>query len=95
VLSSYLTRSSLKIEQVLTSDKQLEEATRAISQITEGLIKHKKLTAVGPQTMYLDIVRDVINLIPVYWLSNNIVSLVRTACSAFGLTLSYHRSGYL
>jgi len=63
------------IEQVLTSDKQLEEATRAISQITEGLIKHNKLTAVGPQTMYLDIVRDVINLIPVYWLSNNIVGL--------------------
>ncbi|KAH9961421.1 heme peroxidase [Lactifluus volemus] len=62
------------IEQVLTSDKQLEEATRAISQITEGLIKSKKLN-VGPQTMYLDVVRDVINLIPVYWLSNNIVGL--------------------
>jgi linoleate 10R-lipoxygenase len=58
-----------------------------ISQITEGLIKSKKLN-VGPQTMYLDVVRDVINLIPVYWLSNNIVSLARVALSAFGLISS-------
>jgi linoleate 10R-lipoxygenase len=77
----------LKVEQVLTSDIQLEEATRAFSQITEGLIRQKKLkgVSVGHRTMYLDIVRDVINLVPVYWLSNNIVSLVCAARDAFGL----------
>jgi hypothetical protein len=66
----------LKVENVLTSNSQLEEATRAISRITEDLIKQKKLrvVGVGSRSVYLDVVRDVINLVPVYWLSNNIVS---------------------
>jgi linoleate 10R-lipoxygenase len=67
----------LKVERVLTSDRQLEEATRAFTRITEDLIKQKKLhvVGVGSRSMYLDVVRDIINLVPVYWLSNNIVSV--------------------
>lgn len=39
------------------------------------LIKRKQLKGVGAHTNYIDIVRDVINLLPVHWLSNDIIGL--------------------
>lgn len=60
----------LKVEDVLTRQLPLEKAAQAFLRITEGLIKQKKSKGVSP---YLDIVREVINYLPVHWLSNNIV----------------------
>jgi hypothetical protein len=61
------------VEQVLTNEEQLENAAQALSSLTDALIKGKQLKGVGPHTVYIDIVRDVINLISVHWLSNDIV----------------------
>jgi hypothetical protein len=60
----------LKVEDVLTKQVLLEEAVQAILKITKDLISQRKSKGVTP---YLDIVRDVINLVPVHWLSEHIV----------------------
>jgi hypothetical protein len=48
----------------------LEEAAQTILKITKDLISQKKSKDITP---YLDIVRDVINLVPVHWLSDHVV----------------------
>ena len=63
----------MKVEHVLTNEEQLENAAQALSSLTDALIKGKQLKGVGAHTAYIDIVRDVINLVPVHWLSNDIV----------------------
>ncbi|KAH9175686.1 heme peroxidase [Lactarius sanguifluus] len=60
---------------VLTNEQQLNNAAQALSSLTDALIKKKQLQGVGADTRYIDIVRDVINLIPVHWLSNDIIGL--------------------
>jgi hypothetical protein len=60
----------LKVEDVLTRPKPLGKATDAFKTITQELIKQAASKGAGP---YLDVVREVINLIPVHWLSNEIV----------------------
>jgi len=60
------------VEGVLTKQALLEEAAQAILQITKDLISQKKSKGVTP---YLDIVRDVINLVPVHWLSTHVIGL--------------------
>jgi hypothetical protein len=60
----------VKVEDVLTRPKQLERATNAFKRITQELIKQAASKGASP---YLDVVREVINLIPVHWLSDEIV----------------------
>ncbi|KAI0246364.1 heme peroxidase [Lactifluus subvellereus] len=74
-LGGVVSLNTIPVQKVLTSDVQLMAATRALSEITERLIRQKKLKGIGPHSMYLDIVRDVINLLPVHWLSTHILGL--------------------
>ncbi|KAI0302469.1 heme peroxidase [Russula brevipes] len=60
------------VEDVLTKQAMLEEAAQTILKITKDLISQKKSKGVAP---YLDIVRDVINLVPVHWLSDHVIGL--------------------
>lgn len=62
-----------KVDRVLTNEQELENAAQALSKLTDELIEGKQLKGSGAHTNYIDIVRDVINLIPVHWLSNDIV----------------------
>lgn len=41
---------------------------------TEGLIKAKSFEHVGSKVQYVDIVRDVVNLVPLHWICQEIVS---------------------
>jgi hypothetical protein len=61
---------TLKVEDVLTRQRSLETTTKAFERITEKLIKQRASKGASP---HLDLVREVINLVPVYWLSNDIV----------------------
>lgn len=65
----------MKVERVLTNEQELENAAQTISNLMDDLIMRKQLKGVGANTNYIDIVRDVINLVPVYWLSDNIVCI--------------------
>jgi hypothetical protein len=60
----------LKVGDVLTRERSLETTTKAFEKITENLIKQRASRGASP---HLDLVREVINLVPVHWLSNNIV----------------------
>jgi hypothetical protein len=64
----------LKVEDVLTRGTQLDKAAKAFSEITNKLISEKKSQGGSP---YLDVVGNVINLIPGRWLSEYIV---KTSC---------------
>jgi hypothetical protein len=44
---------------------------------TEALITEKSIRHVGDNSRYVDIVEDVINLVPVRWISEKIVSTSR------------------
>jgi linoleate 10R-lipoxygenase len=61
---------TFKVEDILTRHKPLETTTSAFERITEKLITQKASKGASP---HLDLVREVINLVPVHWLSNNIV----------------------
>lgn len=75
VVVSLIVRVSSKVERVLTNDQGLDNAAQTLSNLMDVLIKTKQLKGVGAHTNYIDIVRDVINLVPVYWLSNDIVCI--------------------
>jgi len=60
------------VEGVLARQTQLDNAARAISAITKDLIAERTPQSSSP---YLDIVGQVINFIPVHWLSNYIIGL--------------------
>jgi hypothetical protein len=66
---------TFSVERVLTNDQGLDNAAQTLSNLMDVLIKTKQLKGVGAHTNYIDIVRDVINLVPVYWLSNDIIGL--------------------
>jgi len=63
------------VEHVVINEQELENAAQALSNLTDELIKGKQLKGSSANTNYIDIVRDVINLIPVHWLSNDIIGL--------------------
>ncbi|KAI0265719.1 heme peroxidase [Gloeopeniophorella convolvens] len=63
------------VQQVLSSAAQADAAAKAFAGIVENLLKKKTLKGVGAHVAYIDVVRDVTNLAPVYWLSNEIIGL--------------------
>ncbi|TFY55044.1 hypothetical protein EVG20_g9464 [Dentipellis fragilis] len=63
------------VEKLLFAESQIDRAVKSMSDITSKLISTKAIKAVGSGTKYVDIVRDVLNLLPVHWLSNDIVGL--------------------
>jgi cytochrome P450 len=67
-----LNRYTTLVGDVLTRQKTLEKATEAFERITKQLIEQKVSKGANP---YLDVVREVINLVPVLWLSNNLIGL--------------------
>jgi len=63
------------VERVLANEQELENSAQTLSNLMDVLIERKQLKGVGANTNYIDIVRDVINLVPVHWLSNDIIGL--------------------
>ena len=57
------------------SDERIEQWAQSFKAITEYLIQSKSIDRVGNNTRYVDVVRDVINLVPVYWIANEIVRM--------------------
>jgi linoleate 10R-lipoxygenase len=43
--------------------------------MTSALIKEKSVNHIGSTAKYVDIVKDVINLVPIHWIANEIVRL--------------------
>jgi len=63
------------VSERLFSDLDPMTLAAYFSKKTEGLISSKSFKHVGKGLKYVDIVRDVINLLPVYWISQEIAGL--------------------
>ncbi|KAH6904307.1 heme peroxidase [Coprinopsis sp. MPI-PUGE-AT-0042] len=65
------------VSQAPAGDKALVENRDTINDLlkTKGLIKEKKFTSVGGKTEFVDIVRDVINNLPVHFISQVVAGL--------------------
>ncbi len=46
----------------------------------KSLVNVKSISQIGAPAHYVDIVRDVINLLPIYWLSEEVVRAFETLC---------------
>lgn len=68
----------LQIKSVLFSPDAIEGWSRSFREITSRLISKKSVARAGPAPPYFDVVRDVINLAPVYWIAEDIVRIVFT-----------------
>lgn len=66
-----------QIKHIVFNRENVERYCSSFQSITARLIKEKssQLEITGSKINYVDIVRDVINLIPVYWIAEEIVSL--------------------
>ncbi|KAF7972285.1 hypothetical protein HWV62_18532 [Athelia sp. TMB] len=63
------------IQKILFSDQNISAWTHCFQCTTGRLIKQKSVSHVGSELKYVDIVKDVINLLPIYWLADEIIGL--------------------
>ncbi|KZT06599.1 heme peroxidase [Laetiporus sulphureus 93-53] len=63
------------VHKVLYEDAVLEKHAAAFGQIAQGLIKDKSVEHVDSPARYLNVIRDVVNLVPVYWISNDVAGI--------------------
>lgn len=64
-----------QIQKILFSEQNIRTWTYCFQSIAGRLIKQKSVAHVGSDFKYVDIVKDVVNLLPIYWLADEIVCL--------------------
>jgi hypothetical protein len=90
----------MKVRYVLLSGDNLNKWGASFFTLAENLIKEHAVSLGGSDLKYVDIVKDVINLIPVFWIVEEIVSTytVPSLYLRFMLTLllggSSHQNPY-
>jgi linoleate 10R-lipoxygenase len=57
------------------SDNNLKKWSSSFSTLTQRLLKEKEIKQAGSAVRYVDVVKDVINLVPVHWIANEVVSI--------------------
>ncbi|KAH9942693.1 heme peroxidase [Amylocystis lapponica] len=65
----------LPVQRVIFANVEVPRWADAFGKITQHLLHSKAVEHVGSSTRYINIVRDVASLVPVYWLANDIVGL--------------------
>jgi len=60
---------------VLFSEQNVQSWVHYFQRTTSTLINEKSVNRVGSTFKYVDIVKDVINLLPIYWIADEIVCL--------------------
>ncbi|OCH92406.1 heme peroxidase [Obba rivulosa] len=63
------------VTRVLLEEKRLKKWADVFQATAQELIKQKSLSQVKSRTRYIDIVKDVINLVPVQWIADQIVGI--------------------
>lgn len=75
-LRTRFARNTASVSKSIFGNKSAPEAANYFGKKTQYLIETKSFDTVGHKASYIDIVRDVINLLPIYWLSQEMVSIV-------------------
>lgn len=63
----------LEVERVLYGGDVTDQYAGALGVIAQSLIATHSIEHVGSKAKYLNVVRDVINVVPVLWIADNIV----------------------
>ncbi|KAI0051062.1 heme peroxidase [Auriscalpium vulgare] len=62
------------VRTALLEEDHIQKATASLGALTSALIERKSLPR-SSSTRYVDVVRDVINVLPIHWLANDILGL--------------------
>ncbi|EPQ51552.1 heme peroxidase [Gloeophyllum trabeum ATCC 11539] len=63
------------VDEALFANEQLEQWGTSFAKLTRSLIESKSVNHIGSTKKYVDIVKDVINLVPVHWIANEVLGL--------------------
>ena len=77
-----------QVQQLLFSGPHIQTWVQYFRDITGTLIKEKSITHASSTLTYVDIVKDVINLLPIYWIADKLVRLHLSR--VFSLTINIH-----
>lgn len=74
-INCYLSRTHLfQVQSFLFSGARIPILVQYFQHITGVLIKEKSTTHAGSALKYVDIVKDIVNLLPIYWIADELVS---------------------
>lgn len=81
------TASTAELSHAIFS-RSAQEIPHSFKLTVQSLVKTKSISQIGSgaTTHYVDIVRDVINLLPIYWLSEEVVRISELPCIAISET---------
>lgn len=65
-------------------ERPASETAHTFADTTRRLIKNKVFEKIGTKDRYVDIIKDVINLLPIHWLSQEVVRIVSYLCDILG-----------
>ena len=74
--------STAELSQAIFS-RSSQEIPHLFNSTVKSLVNVKSISQIGASTHYVDIVRDVINLLPIYWLSEEVVRAFEMPCFTF------------
>jgi linoleate 10R-lipoxygenase len=57
-------------------ERPASETAHTFADTTRRLVKNKAFEKIGTKDRYVDIIKDVINLLPIHWLSQEVVRIV-------------------
>ncbi|KZT64796.1 heme peroxidase [Daedalea quercina L-15889] len=63
------------VERALLNDVAIAGQSRSLGDITKKLIDGRSIEHVGSEAKYLNVVRDVVNVLPAVWAANDIIGL--------------------
>lgn len=63
-----------QVEKVLLDQKTVDTAAVKMEELVNMLIAKNTMKHIAGKTKYLDIVKDVLNVAPIHWIANEIVS---------------------
>ncbi|KII85619.1 hypothetical protein PLICRDRAFT_56845 [Plicaturopsis crispa FD-325 SS-3] len=78
------------VHELLFADNDVQAWKKYFGETARRLIREKSIDHVGSPAKYVDIVKDVINLVPVHWIANEIIGLpMKTAENPSGTYREY------
>jgi len=73
------------VDRALFGERQLAAWGASFAALTRSLVESKSIRHVGSTKRYVDVVKDVINLVPVYWIANEVLGLpLKTDANSHG-----------
>ncbi|TFK47330.1 heme peroxidase [Heliocybe sulcata] len=63
------------VDKALFSGQQVGMWAKSFGALTKSLVDAKSIKHVGSGMKYVDVVKDVVNLVPVYWIANEVLGL--------------------